>query len=143
TGPGIRPGRSDALVYLLDIYPTVCELVGAPVPGGLDGRSLAPVIAGRTPGVRDSLFLAYRDLQRAVRDERWKLIRYPQINLSQLFDLREDPDERHDLAGDPAQQARIEQMLGLLRDWQRRLGDAAPLSSEAPRPRTVTAPTDA
>src|SRR5207249_234741 len=110
SGPGIRPGRSDALVYLLDIYPTVCELVGAPVPDGLDGRSLAPVIAGRTPDVRDSLFLAYRDLQRAVRDERWKLIRYPQINLSQLFDLREDPDERHDLAGDPAQQARIEQM---------------------------------
>ena len=86
-GPGIPRGWSDALVYLLDVYPTLCDLVGTQVPQGLDGMSLGPILRGKTDRVRDSLFLCYRDVQRAVRDDRWKLIRYPRIGLTQLFDL--------------------------------------------------------
>jgi len=41
-GPGIAAGQSDALVYLLDIYPTVCELVGAPAPQGSTARACRP-----------------------------------------------------------------------------------------------------
>ena len=52
TGPGISRGGSDALVYLLDIYPTVCDLIGSPVPPGLDGQSLSPIMAGRADKVR-------------------------------------------------------------------------------------------
>ena len=59
--------------------------------------------AARSPRVRDTLFLAYRDVQRAVRDERWKLIVYPKINKLQLFDLHDDPYEMQDLSADPAQ----------------------------------------
>lgn len=139
-GPGIPRGCSDALVYLLDIYPTVCELVGAPVPEGLDGRSLAPVIAGEAAGVRDTLFTAYRDVQRAVRDQRWKLIRYPQIDRTQLFDLQQDPDELHDLSGDPAQAGRMRRLTELLRAWQQQLGDTSPLSVPQPRDATFTPP---
>ena len=99
-GPGIPVGRSDALVYLLDIFPTVCELVGTDVPAVVDGKSLVPVITGLTSHARDTLFLAYRDVQRAVRDERWKLIVYPKINKRQLFDLHDDPYEmRRSLCG--------------------------------------------
>ncbi len=141
TGPGIPRGGTDALAYLFDIYPTVCELIGAPLPPGLDGQSLAPIIAGRAATVRDTLFLAYRDDQRAVRDARWKLIRYPGINLAQLFDLQEDPDERHDRASDPSQASRLERMTDLMRNWQRRLGDTAPLSSKTPRNPKFTPPT--
>ncbi len=140
-GPGIPRGGTEALAYLFDIYPTVCELIGVPVPHGIDGQSLAPIIAGRAAKVRDTLFLAYRDDQRAVRGSRWKLIRYPGINLAQLFDLQEDPDERHDRAGDPYQASRIERMTDLISDWQRRLGDTAPLSSKAPRDPKFTPPT--
>jgi arylsulfatase A-like enzyme len=68
-GPGIPHGESQALVYLLDIFPTVCDLVGTNVPGGLDGKSLKPVIEGKSAGVRDTLFCSYRDVQRAVRDD--------------------------------------------------------------------------
>ncbi len=100
-GPGIPTGRSDALVYLLDIFPTVCELVGTDVPTVVDGKSLVPVITGLTTHIRDTLFLAYRDVQRAVRDERWKLIVYPKINKRQLFDLHNDPYEMHDLSSGP------------------------------------------
>ncbi|MGH7202557.1 MAG: sulfatase-like hydrolase/transferase [Planctomycetaceae bacterium] len=132
-GPGIPNGETDALVYLHDIYPTVCDLVGTEIPDGLDGRSLAPVISGEAASVRDSIFLAYENVQRAVRDERWKLIRYPHINKTQLFDLKTDPHELHNLADDPQQSQRIEQMLALMKNWQQRVGDDAPLTSEQPR----------
>jgi len=136
-GPSIPRGRSEALVYLMDIFPTVCELIGAPVPDGLDGRSLACVIGGRKSGVRETLFSSYRQCQRAVRDERWKLIRYPLINKTQLFDLRSDPHETKDLSGDPSQAERIENMMALIRRWQRKLGDEQPLTSEEPMPAQI------
>jgi len=122
SGPRIASGSSDALVYLLDIFPTVCDLIGAPVPPALDGRSLMPVIAGKSPGVRDTLFLAYRDVQRAVRDERWKLIVYPQIQRMQLFDLLADPGETSDLSSDPAQRERLSRMQELLHRWSQDSG---------------------
>jgi len=140
TGPGIRKGRSDALVYLLDIFPTVCDLVGAPIPSGLDGQSLRPILDGKARGVRETLFLSYRDVQRAVRDARWKLIRYPQINQTQLFDLRRDPDEIHNLANDPGQAKRIDHLMAVLGEWQKKLGDTAPLASTKPANPTFTPP---
>jgi arylsulfatase A-like enzyme len=142
SGPGIAPGRSDALVYLLDIFPTVCDLVGAPIPPSLDGRSFAGVLRGKPGETRESLFFAYGDVQRAIRDERWKLIRYPHVNVTQLFDLETDPDERNDLAGDAASNPRIEQLLARLRDWQQQLGDTAPLTVASPKPARWAPPTD-
>lgn len=140
SGPGIPHGRSQALVYLFDLLPTVCDLTGAAIPPGLDGKSLAPILRGKTDKVRDSLFLAYRDVQRALRDERWKLIRYPAINKTQLFDLQNDPDELLDRAGDPEQDPRIERMLASLVEWQKHFGDAAPLTSASPRPAAFVPP---
>ncbi len=141
-GPGIPKGQSDALVYLMDVFPTVCDLVGAPIPPGLDGKSLKSVITGKTKGVRDTLFLAYRDVQRAVRDERWKLIRYPHINKTQLFDLKNDPDELRDLAADPRQAKTVERLMNTLADWQKQLGDTAPLTSSTPRDARFVPPTE-
>lgn len=133
SGPGIPHGESAALAYLMDIFPTTCDLVGAKVPGGLDGKSLRGVIAGKSPGVRESVFLSYRDVQRAVRDERYKLIRYPQVNVTQLFDLQADPDELHNLAAEGGQAQRVTVLTSLLQGWQKELGDAAPLAVENPQ----------
>ena len=132
SGPGIKPGVSDALVYLLDIFPTVVDLAGGAQPPGLDGQSLKPLIAGRTHKVRDTLFCSYRDVQRMVRDERWKLIRYPKINRSQLFDLRRDPHELQDLAAGGAQQKQIARLMAEMTKWQERLNDKLPLTSATP-----------
>lgn len=126
-GPGIPHGESNALVYLLDIFPTVCDLVGTSIPSGLDGKSLKPVIEGKQPSVRDTLFLSYRDVQRAIRDDRYKLIRYPQVNVTQLFDLQTDPDELNNLADKPEQAERIKKLTTELERWQKSLGDTAPL----------------
>ena len=137
-GPGIPRGQtSDAFVYHLDLLPTLCELVGAKVPDGLDGKSLAPLVHGKTDQVRDTIFLAYRNLQRAVRHGRWKLIRYPQINRNRLFDLQEDPFELNDLSRDPAQAGRIKELMTRMDQQQRLFGDKQALTSEDPRPAEV------
>ncbi|GMU23491.1 MAG: arylsulfatase A family protein [Phycisphaerae bacterium] len=141
TGPGVKPGRSDALVYLLDIFPTLCELAGIALPDNLDGKSVAPVMRNEQKRVRDTLFLAYRDVQRAVRDARWKLIRYPHIDRIQLFDLRSDPHEMRDLSGRPEQVERIAALMSELKGWQRRLGDSTPLIVETPADAGFTPPT--
>jgi arylsulfatase A-like enzyme len=132
-GPGIPKGETQALAYLLDIFPTVCDLAGTEVPGGLDGKSLKPVIEGKSSGVRDTLFLAYRDVQRAVRDSRYKLLRYPQVNVTQLFDLQSDPDELTNLADKPEQAERIKSLTAELERWQKSLGDTAPLTVAQPQ----------
>jgi arylsulfatase A-like enzyme len=123
-GPGVPQGQSEALVYLHDIYPTVCELVGAAVPPEIDGRSLAPVIGGEKAGVRDSIFLAYRNVQRAVRRGPWKLIRYPKLGKTQLFNVEEDPSELQDLAGDPGQAQRVMELSELLTQQQHENDDS-------------------
>lgn len=131
-GPGVKKGKSDALVYLLDVFPSVCELAGVKPPGGLDAVSFAPVLQGKTDKGRDSLFLAYRDVQRAIRDDRWKLIQYPQVDVTQLFDLKNDPDELKNLAGEADQKERVAMMLAQMTGWQKKLNDAAPLTVANP-----------
>jgi arylsulfatase A-like enzyme len=134
-GPGIPKGkRADALCYLLDIFPTLGALAGVPGPEGSEGQSLVPVLTGKQAAVRDSLFTAYRNVQRAVRDDRWKLLVYPQINKVQFFDLQNDPAEMKDLVADKGHAAEVERLTACLQDWQRRLGDTLPLRTEKPQP---------
>lgn len=136
-GPNIEPGGTDALAYLHDIFPTVTDLVGGPIPGGLDGKSLAPVIRGQQQGVRDAVFLAYRDVQRAVRQGDWKLIRYPKVDVTQLFNVRDDPEELHDLSKQPEHAMRVSQLTAELRDLQVEFHDPAPLEVAATDPALV------
>jgi len=113
-GPGIERGKSDALVYLHDILPTIADFAGTPVTQPLDGRSLRPVIEGKSKGVRKVLSLAYKNTQRSIRDSRWKLMVFPQINKHQLFDLQNDPHEITDLATDPEHKPQVERLTALL-----------------------------
>lgn len=133
-GPGIPKGESKALAYLFDLYPTLCELAGIPVPAGLDAKSLTPVIEGTQPKVRDCLFTAYRDCQRSIRDDHWKLIRYPLIDKTQLFDLQADPHEMADLAGKPESADKIKELTALLETTRKAYGDSARLQVANPKP---------
>ncbi len=132
-GPGVPHGQSDALCYLFDIFPTVCDLAGLDLPAGVEGKSLVPVMKGETDAVRDELFLSYRDVQRAIRDERWKLIVYPKAGRVQLFDLRADPDERRDLSGEPGMRPTVEGLFGRLTAAQTKLDDGLTLTLPAAR----------
>jgi len=137
-GQGIpKGGSTQAFSYLLDIFPTVCSLTGIQAPVGVEGRNLQPVWQGKASKVRDSVFLSFSKIQRSVRDDRWKLIRYPKINYTQLFDLKNDPHELHNLADDPAQAGRVQEMWRLLEKSQREVGDALPLTVAEPGPKEI------
>jgi arylsulfatase A-like enzyme len=126
-GPGIPAGqRNAALCHLHDIFPTLGDLAGVPPPAGNEGASLAAVLRGRATSARPLIGTAYRKVQRAITDGRWKLIAYPQVPRVQLFDLAADPDERQDLAGDPANAARLVALVTALQGWQRMHGDPLP-----------------
>jgi arylsulfatase A-like enzyme len=134
SGPGIAQNhQSDALCYLLDIFPTLGELARIPAPEGNEGISLAPVLRQQASSARHSLLTAYTQVQRALREDRWKLIVYPQINRAQLFDLQTDPDEQRDLAHQPEFEAQKNRMLEALLREQKALGDSLPLHSDSPQ----------
>ncbi|OPZ87864.1 MAG: Arylsulfatase [bacterium ADurb.Bin429] len=120
-GPGVPHGqRREQFCYLSDIYPTLCEYAGLPVPASVEGRSLCADMVADAPGPRYR-YHAYQHVQRAVRDDRFKLIEYA-VNgdrHTQLFDLRADPWEQHNLAANPAMQntlARLRAELERCRD---------------------------
>ncbi len=142
-GPGISHGSSQAVCYLMDIMPTICELGGAMKPEGLDAVSLVPVLQGAQAKVRDALFLSYTDTQKAIREENWKLIRFPRIGRTQLFDLTNDPHEMKDLADDTKYEERVISMTERLADLQKKFGDTDPLTVEKTDPLEFVPPTEA
>jgi arylsulfatase A-like enzyme len=98
-------------------------------PEEIDGKSLVPVISGKSEGVRSSIFTAYRNTVRAVRTEEWKLIRYPERDFSQLFNLASDPLELNNLAEVGPYKFRVDELTTLLKEWQMELNDKAPLTA--------------
>ena len=125
SGPGIRHGQSDALVYLYDLFPTICGFAGAKIPDVIEGKSLLPVLKGKQSEVRNTLFGAYRDCQRMIRDDRWKLIKYNAAGVKnvQLFDLKNDPDELNNLASDPKHAQQLARLEALLTDARKQFAD--------------------
>jgi arylsulfatase A-like enzyme len=121
SGPGLPAGsRCDTLCYLHDIFPTVCELVGLPIPETVEGLSLLPSMRADEKRHRQTLYFAYREVQRAVRDERFKLIEYRVggKRTAQLFDLAGDPAEVSDLADDPEFADHRNRLRAELDAWQ-------------------------
>ncbi len=97
-GPGIPKGKKlKGHAYLRDLFPTLLDLAGLP-PVQCDGRSQVPVLRGQTPSIYDFTVGYFRDSQRMIRTDQWKLIEYPLIKKTQLFDLKNDPLEQHDLS---------------------------------------------
>jgi len=137
-GPGIPRGRSTrAFTYLLDVFPTVCDVLGIEAPDGIEGESLKPLWEGKRAKVRDSVFLPFLNIQRAVRDERWKLIAYPKIGHLELFDLRSDPHEMRNLIDRRENAVHVGRLRGLMREWQAKVGDTLELPKEDRKPPAV------
>jgi len=130
-GSGIPEGLTvDALTYLYDVFPTVCDLTDVTCPDTTEGRSLVPLMDGSVETVRDTVFAAYRDIQRTVSDGRWKLIRYyvsketgAGTHCIQLFDLAQDPWETANLADLPEHTERIRSLAAELKRWQTETND--------------------
>lgn len=131
SGTGIPKNKiSDALVYLYDIFPTLCDLCKLPSPEAIDGKNFSSVINGDSAGVRTSLYTAYRNTIRAVRTRDWKLIRYPERNYNQLFNLGKDPLEINNLAGLTEYRSKLEEMMNLMKEWRTATDDTVSLTAK-------------
>lgn len=121
-GPGVAPGtRVSAFTESVDVTPTVIEAIGGTPPRAMDGRPLAPLLAGREPddwrdcahweydfrdvatgAAQAALELDLDDCALAViRDQRFKYVHFTGLK-PLLFDLERDPGELADVADDPA-----------------------------------------
>jgi arylsulfatase A-like enzyme len=135
SGAGVPKGSSDALVYLYDIYPTLCGLTGLSIPDEVEGKSLAKVIHGKQAKVRDHLFTAYMDDQRTIRDDRWKLFYRSKEDRAALYDLKNDPHELNDLAAKPENKDRIAKLKVELAKAQQLYGDTPEVTARLMRSR--------
>lgn len=110
-GPGIATGQKiDSTVSLIDMYPTFIDLCGLDPDGELDGVSAADVL--REPGSavdRDVLLPGMRPNEFAIINRDWRYIRYEDGG-EELYDLRSDIDEWHNLATDPEHAERKDQL---------------------------------
>jgi len=108
----IEPQLSHELVELMDITPSLYELIGMKIPRYVQGKSLAPLMNGDATTHRDFVrsehygATNFPDHTHATmyRDKRWKLVTYHQKNLMELYDLDNDPWEHHDLSESPEHQ---------------------------------------
>jgi len=130
-GPSIPANqRKEALTYLIDLYPTLCELTNTTPPKLIEGNSLVPIIRGKKDSHRTSMIYAYKSNQRAYRKGNHKLIKY-QVNGSyenQLFDLKTDPWEIDNLYLQPKYQSVVTTLEKEMQQQLTAFGDKAILS---------------
>ena len=103
SGKGVPAGqKTDAFVYLTDLFPTICDILNIPVPSSADGSSFYHLFKDPRSRHREYIVTTYSSFQRAIRDDRFKLIKYnvKGVRHVQLFDLEQDPYETSNLAGD-------------------------------------------
>lgn len=124
SGPGIKPGRSDAVASLVDLMPTLLDFAGAqlPLPTGQDGDSMKALLTGEDPDWKDEAIAEYAGsgypgpsrMVRRGRHKYWKTHGLAPM----LFDVVADPDELNNLSGHP-EMAEIEAALHarLMLDW--------------------------
>ena len=128
-----RRGIIDEMVQNIDYAPTFLELAGVPIPADIQGVSLVPLLKGKAASKqdkqkikhwRDAVYYHYyeypaeHDVRRhyGIRTDRYKLIHFygHDVNSWELFDLKNDPHEMHNLYGQPG-------MERLQRDMHHRL----------------------
>ena len=136
----------DGLVEFIDLAPTILDVCGVSHPAGLQGRSLLPLLLGRTTKGRDHVFSEYLFgwEEAMIRTEKWKLIytkgdidradgyetAYPKPGKSKrLYNVVKDPDEMTNLANRPEFRKVVEQLQGKLYE---RLISGRPKAKEPP-----------
>ena len=131
--PRLAPERRgltrDEFALNLDVAPTIVAAAGLPVPVVMQGQDLGPLyLSARAPAWREEFFhehptVTSRDRipssQGVIRGD-WKYIEWPEFDYTQLFDLKNDPGEIRNLAGQPAHASRQERMRQQLDAWRRR-----------------------
>jgi arylsulfatase A-like enzyme len=116
--PGMkRPGAStDALVELIDLFPTLVQLAGLPPASGVEGDSLVPLLEDPTASWNKPAFSSYPKqgyLGKAMRTERFRYVEWSRdgkVEAVELYDHQKDPQENQNVAGDPAYAQAVEEL---------------------------------
>jgi len=124
--------QCDRMVLNLDLAPTLLDLAGVRPPEWMQGRSAVPVLQGREAGWRNDWLYEYFEYpavhmvrkNRGIRTDRYKLIHYfePPEEF-ELYDLERDPEERHNLWGDPQYKELTTQLLRRLEELRHETGE--------------------
>jgi arylsulfatase A-like enzyme len=142
-GPGVaKPGTTSACFALnVDFAPTFLELAGVGIPADVQGRSLLPLLRGEPPADwRTSFYYRYyhdpgdHDTRAhyGLRTQTHKLVHYWRKDAWELFDLRADPDELVNLAGDPGQRETLAALRAELVRAKQAVGDDDRFADEQP-----------
>ena len=119
---------SNALVQNIDFAPTILDITGTGIPASMQGVSLKPLLTGKQKILpRKYLYYHYYEFSKdhtviphlAIRGEPYKLIYFYTVNEWELYDLKNDPAEQHNLIALPKYQATVKQLkveLSKLRD---------------------------
>jgi iduronate 2-sulfatase len=92
--------QTQRVVSLLDVYPTLVDLCGLPMPAKLEGQSLAPLLENPEQAWNRPVLSTWYYRNHAVRSEDWRYIRY-RDGSEELYDHRTDPGEHVNLAAHP------------------------------------------
>jgi len=98
--------KRQQLVESVDVYPTICELCGVPLPSGIEGRSLVPIVMDKNAPGKDEVFCEYDHAGNlgfvsAIRTERFRLVYYASHKTGELYDHKNDSGETENLYNDP------------------------------------------
>ncbi|ADV42496.1 sulfatase [Bacteroides helcogenes] len=138
-----RKGDITEMVQNIDYAPTFLELAGVKVPDDIQGVSLLPLLKGGKPaGWRKALYYHFYEYPAehmvkrhyGIRTERYKLIHfYNDIDVWELYDLRNDPAEMHNIYGQPGTEKTVEELKGQLAALQEQYNDPVRFSPERDR----------
>lgn len=121
-GPGVKAGHKiDAPIYLQSATATALDLAGDNLEG-INFESVRPILAGESKGLK-AVYGAYMNVQRAVINDGWKLILYPEAKVARLYHLSKDPQEMKDLAADAAMLDQKKALFVKLQDLQKEYND--------------------
>jgi arylsulfatase A-like enzyme len=116
-----KPGSHiDAMVSNIDFLPTLLEAANIPLPVGIDGKSMMPIINGRTNMHRCMVFSDNMGQSIICRDKRYKLVlNWSKNELTELYDVKTDPGELKNLAYDPQYDSLTHKMEEQIVNWLR------------------------
>ena len=108
SAPGIKPGRTSSFVELVDLYPTWTDLLGLPMPKGLHGKSLTPILRNPDAKVRDTALSIHNRAGGGLRSAQWHYMNYAGKG-EELYDMIKDPDQYTNVVSDPKYAAILKQ----------------------------------
>ena len=112
------------LVSGLDLFPTLCDYAGVRAPADARGRSLRPLLEGKSVEWREFVAAESYVTGRMIRTEKFKYITYKGDPIEQLFDMKNDPWEIHNLAGESGYGSTLADHRKILADWEGHLKPA-------------------